>query len=146
MTIDLFGGRRRFTGTTSATSFNFTEVNLNNGAFAGNTYTIAKPTTQDILQCSGSMARGNRNSQDVVELAIEAQFCAAFNRHDMLDVTTWATPSAWYSAAPANYYAQFWHKHSVGGLAYGFAYDDVSNQSSTITTGTPEHMAFGIGW
>jgi hypothetical protein len=146
--IDLFGGSRRFTGTTSATSFNFTEVNLNNGAFVGNTYTIAKPTTQDILQCSGSMASGNPTSQDVntVELAIEAQLCAAFNRHSMMNVATWATPTAWYSAAPANYYAQFWHKHSVGGLAYGFAYDDVSNQSSTINTPQPEHMAFGIGW
>lgn len=43
-------------------------------------------------------------------------------------LANWATPTAWYSAATANYYAQFWHKHSVGGLAYGFAYDDVSNQ------------------
>ncbi len=147
LTIDLFGGTRRFSGTTAATSFTFSEVNLNNGAFSGNTYTIAKPSTQDILQCSGTMASGSSN-QDIntVELALEAQFCAAFNRHAMMDVSTWGTSSAWYSAQPANFYAQFWHKHSVGGLAYGFAYDDVSNQSSTITTGTPEHMAFGIGW
>src|SRR6202011_170135 len=33
MTLTLFGGSRRFTGTTSGSSFNFTEVNLNNGAF-----------------------------------------------------------------------------------------------------------------
>jgi hypothetical protein len=38
------------------------------------------------------------------------------------------------------------HTHGVNGLAYGFAYDDVSNQSSTIHTDTPEHMEFGIGW
>ena len=147
ITFSLFGGSREFTGTTSGSSFNFTEINLNNGAYVGNNYSVAKPSTQDILQCSGTMASGNANTDiNTVDLAIEAQFCAAFNRHDMMDVSTWATPSAWYSASPANYYAQFWHQHSVGGLAYGFAYDDVSSQSSTITTPTPEHMAFGIGW
>jgi hypothetical protein len=33
-----------------------------------------------------------------------------------------------------------------GALAYGFSYDDNNNQSTTITTLQPEHMAFGIGW
>jgi beta-galactosidase len=26
------------------------------------------------------------------------------------------------------------------------SYDDNNNQSTTITTPQPEHMAFGIGW
>ncbi len=147
LVVNLFGSRR-FSGTTAGSTFTFQEVNLNNGAYVGNTYTIAKPSTQDVLLCAGTMASGNANNADInaVELQLEAQMCAAFNRHAMADVTTWATPSAWYSAPPANFYAQFWHKHAVGGLAYGFAYDDVSGQSSTITTGKPEHMAFGIGW
>ncbi|ADV84304.1 beta-1,3-glucanase family protein [Terriglobus saanensis] len=144
--VNLFGNRR-FTGTTTATSFNFTEVNLNNGAFVGNSYVVNRPTTQDIFQCSGSMAKGDPTKDiNTVELALEAQMCAAFNRHVMADVTTWATPSAFYLNSPTNSYAQFWHRHSMGGLAYGFAYDDVSGQSSTISTGTPEHMVFTIGW
>ena len=60
----------------------FTEVNLNNGAYVGGNYTVGKPTTQDILQGSGALATGNS-----MELAIEAQICAAFNRHVMEDVT-----------------------------------------------------------
>jgi hypothetical protein len=87
------------------------------------------------------MADGNE-----VELALEAEFCAAFNRHVMQSVANWTVPSTYYTTAPANSYAQFWHDHSVGGLAYGFAYDDVNNQSSLIQSPTPEHMAFGIGW
>ena len=148
MVLDLFGGARRFSGTTTAASFVFTEVNKNNGAYVGGTFTIGKPNTQQILACNGPLAQGDASSADrnTVELAIEAQFCAAFDRHDMQDPSTWSTPSAWYLSAPANFYAQFWHRHSVGGLAYGFAYDDVSGQSSTITTNMPEHMAFGIGW
>ena len=141
LTINLFGGATQFTGTTSGSTFTFNEVNVSNGAFVSGPYTIGEPSTQDLLACNGTMATGSGDTA-----AMEAQFCAAFNRHDMLNPATWATPSAWYSAAPANYYAAFWHRHSVAGLAYGFAYDDVAGQSSTISTGTPEHMAFGIGW
>ena len=78
--------------------------------------------------------------------ALEAQICAAFNHHVVEDSTLWAEPSAWYLGAPANYYARFWHTHGVNGLAYGFAYDDVCNQSSTIHTDTPEPIELGIGW
>jgi hypothetical protein len=55
-------------------------------------------------------------------------------------------PADFYLAAPANYYAQFWHNHSIGGLAYGFPYDDASGFSSTIQSSHTQHMAFGIGW
>ncbi|GGP27911.1 hypothetical protein GCM10010971_37300 [Silvimonas amylolytica] len=141
LTVDMWGGSRRFAGKVQGNTMVFTEVNLNNGAYVGGTYNVSKPTTQDILEGKGTLATGNST-----ELALEAQICAAFNRHIMEDVTKWSTPSAWYQSAPANYYAQFWHNHSVGGLAYGFAYDDVSNQSSTIMSPTPEHAAFGIYW
>jgi hypothetical protein len=142
LTALLYGGSREFVGNTQGAQFVFTEVNLGNGAYVGGTYAIqSKPTTQDILYCRGSLATGNS-----VEGALEAQFCAAFNRHVMEDYAAWTLPADYYQAAPANYYAQFWHRHSVGGLAYGFAYDDVNNQSSTIVTPTPEHMALGVGY
>ena len=115
------------------------------------TATVTKPaiTTQPTAQTAtigGTALFSVAVSGTGPTATMETQFCAAFNRHEMLNPSTWTTPSAWYLAAPANYYAAFWHAHSVDGLAYGFAYDDVSGQSSTISTGTPEHMAFGIGW
>ncbi|HEV7814305.1 MAG TPA: beta-1,3-glucanase family protein, partial [Janthinobacterium sp.] len=113
-----------------------------NGAYVGGTFVVGKPTTQDILEGKGALATGNST-----ELAIEAQLCAAFNRHIMQDSSLWAAPTAaWYGAAPSNSYAKFWHEHSVGGKAYGFAYDDVSDQSSTVMSPTPEHLVLGIGW
>ncbi len=142
-------GARSFTGKTSGQTFTFNEVNTGNGAFQGGTgYVVGYPTTQQVLVCNGAFATGDAGNTDrnSVELAIEAQLCAALNRHVATNVSQWGTPSAYYQAAPANYYAAFWHRHSVGGLAYGFSYDDVSGQSSTITTGQPEHMAFTIGW
>jgi len=142
LTVDMWGGARRFVGRVQGQQFVFTEVDKGNGAYVGGTYYIqGKPTTQDILEGAGVLAMGNS-----VESALGAQLCAAFNRHVMNDVTKWSTPSAFYQAAPANYYAKFWHDHSVGGIAYGFAYDDVSDQSSTIMATQPEHMVFGLGW
>jgi hypothetical protein len=131
-------GSRTFAGQVQNGQMVFTETDQGG---AGGTYIVNQPTTQDVLRGAGALATGNST-----ELALEAQMCAAFNRHIMNDPTQWATPGSWYSAPPANSYAKFWHDHSVGGLAYGFAYDDVSNQSSTIQTGAPEHAVFGIGW
>ncbi|MBV8466444.1 MAG: discoidin domain-containing protein, partial [Burkholderiales bacterium] len=140
LTIKMNG--RQFNGQVQANGqFQFTEVNLGNGAYVGGTYVVNKPTTQDVMTGAGALANGNPT-----ELAIEAQICAAFNRHVMEDVTKWSTPSAWYQAAPANYYAKFFHDHSVSGLAYGFPYDDVSAQSSTIMAPKPEYMVLTIGF
>jgi beta-galactosidase len=148
--VFLNNNSHEYTGTTSATTFNFTEVNLGNGAYAGpQTYTINKPSTQDLLLCAGTMAyaASTLTSQESgVTLALEAQFCAAFNRHVMDHYADWTLVSDYYQAAPANYYAAFWHAHSIAGLSYGFAYDDVNSQSSSIIGAKPEHMAFGISY
>ena len=148
--VFLDNNSHEYAGTTSGTTFNFTEVNLNNGAYAGpQTYTINKPSTQDLLLCAGSMAyaASNLTAQEAgVTLALEAQFCAAFNRHVMDTYADWTLVPDYYQAAPANYYSAFWHAHSIAGLSYGFAYDDVNSQSSSIVGASPEHMAFGISY
>ncbi len=148
LTVTLFGNRT-FSGNTNGNTFTLNEVNTGNGAFQGGTgYVIGHPNTQQVLVCNGPFATGDPNNGDrnTVELALEAQLCAAINRHVATNVSQWNTPSAYYQAAPANYYAAFWHQVSINNLSYGFSYDDVNGQSSTITTGAPEHMAFGLGW
>ena len=150
LTVFLNNNSHEYSGTTSGASFNFTEIDLHNGAYAGpQTYSVGKPSTQDLLLCSGSMAyaASTLTSQESgVTLALEAQFCAAFNRHVMDNSAEWTGVSDYYQSAPANYYAAFWHAHSIAGLSYGFAYDDVNNQSSSIVGAHPEHMAFGISY
>ncbi len=142
---------RQFSGTTSGSTFTFTEVNPA-AAHVGETFVVHQPSTQDILGCSGTMATGvsgttpQLQDENGVQLQLENQICSAVNRHVLLSPADWTNVSAYYGAAPANFYSQFWHKHSIGGLAYGFSYDDNNNQSTTITTPQPEHMAFGIGW
>jgi hypothetical protein len=64
----------------------------------------------------------------------------------LLDKTLWANPNGFYAAAPANYYARFWHERAIDGKAYGFPYDDVGGYSSYISHAGPQSMLVAIGW
>jgi len=104
-------------------------------------YKIAKPTGEAVWGGLGALATGNS-----IELAIEAQICAAFHRHVMGNTSTWNTPSQYYLTGPADYFSQFWHQHSLGARAYGFCYDDVNDQSSTMTVTSPRGIVLGLGF
>jgi hypothetical protein len=64
----------------------------------------------------------------------------------LLDKTLWATNATFYSAAPADYYAKFWHTHGLNAKAYGFPYDDVGGNSSYISHSKPQYMLVALGW
>jgi hypothetical protein len=90
--------------------------------------------TSDIFGCAGV-------------LASQPQQCAALNRHTIdLPQSQWETVSNYYRAAPANYYAKFWHDHALGKLAYGFPYDDVAGQSSFVSHANPQYLLVAVGW
>ncbi len=90
--------------------------------------------TSDIFGCAGSLA-GNPT------------MCAALNRHvATLSSTQQQDPTQYYRAAPANYYAKFWHDNSINNLAYGFPYDDVYGQSSYISYANPQWLEVAVGW
>ena len=90
--------------------------------------------TSDIFGCAGTLAG-------------QPQQCAALNRHTIdLPQAQWETVSNFYRGAPANYYAKFWHDHSLGNLAYGFPYDDVAGQSSFVSHGSPQYLLVAVGW
>jgi hypothetical protein len=58
----------------------------------------------------------------------------------------WDDATSFYPQAPANYYARFWHDHSLRGKAYGFPYDDVGGYSTYISHTDPEYLLIAIGW
>ncbi|HEY9226899.1 MAG TPA: beta-1,3-glucanase family protein [Gemmatimonadaceae bacterium] len=58
----------------------------------------------------------------------------------------WRDQSSFYKAAPANYYAKFWHDHSRNAKAYGFPYDDVGSYSTYVSHTDPQYMLVAIGW
>ena len=91
-------------------------------------------STAQIFGCGGTLA-GN------------PQLCAALNRHVAGETTAQQQdPASFYLAAPANYYAEFWHQNAINGKQYGFPYDDYAGQSSDIAVTNPQYCVVAIGW
>ena len=114
------------------------------------TYTIARaPTTTEALLGNGVLndptgqAAGTAGYDE--QLQIQAQMCAAINRHIVENPAQWSTPNAFY-VSPSNSYSKFWHDHSLNGLTYGFAYDDVGGFSSSLHTAAPTIATVTVGW
>jgi hypothetical protein len=64
----------------------------------------------------------------------------------LLAKTMWTDSRTFYTAAPADYYAKFWHDNAIDGKAYGFPYDDVGGYSTYISHKNPQYMLVAIGW
>ena len=104
-------------------------------------YYVDKPNTQEVLEGKGAFDRGNG-----VEKAIEAQLCAAFNRGVATEPENWYTPSKYYKNSVSNFYAGFFHEHSVLGKAYGFCYDDVNDQSTLLQYNKADALVIDLKW
>ena len=114
------------------------------------TYIIARaPTTQEALLGNGVLNDATGQTPGTAgydkQLQIQAQMCAAINRHIVENPAQWSTPSAFY-ASPSNSYSKFWHDHALNGLSYGFAYDDVGGFSSSLHTAAPTVATVTVGW
>ena len=105
------------------------------------TYTVYKPTTQDVLEGKGNFNRGNAR-----ELVIEAQLCAAFNRGVATEPENFNNEEAYYKNKVANFYAGFFHNHSIDGYAYGFCYDDVFDHSTLLNFSNPTGLIIDLKW
>ena len=105
------------------------------------TYTIYKPTTQDVLEGKGNFNRGNSR-----ELVIEAQLCAAFNRGVATEPQNFNNEAAYYKSKVANFYAGFFHNHAIDRYAYGFCYDDVFDHSTLLHFSNPTGLDIELKW
>ena len=107
-------------------------------------YVLRKPSVRDVWQCSGSLATGAP-----AELALGAQFCAAFNRGIAEETSYWMNSATYYRGRVQNQYAAYLHQVTVKQLSYAFAYDDVNNQSSVVilpNTEPPSLVTLTVGW
>lgn len=107
---------------------------------------LNKPTSSDVLACSGALASGGMTSQ---ALELGAEFCAAFNRGVALNTANWYNPATYYTNSTQNDYAGFWHQIGIDRRAYGFAYDDVNDQSAVKilpNANPPSSLTISIGW
>ncbi|HEY8023095.1 MAG TPA: chitobiase/beta-hexosaminidase C-terminal domain-containing protein [Burkholderiaceae bacterium] len=150
LTINLADGTS-YTGQVAGNVFTFVDG-------AGISYPINLPTTTDVLLGDGALNNPNgwpvpAPGQPPVpgyahQLQLETQLCAALNRGVAhLPFSQWYTSADFYPAAPrvSNSFSQFWHRHALNALTYGFAYDDAGSFSSTIYTPSPVSVTFTIG-
>ncbi|ELR73793.1 hypothetical protein C900_01403 [Fulvivirga imtechensis AK7] len=121
-------------------------------AFMGRKAIITRrPTTQEAFEGKGVL--DNVVQDATTDLLVQAQICAALNRH-VIDVSTpnvglqdWSDASTYYQQSPCNHYAKFWHQQgiSLNQLSYGFAYDDVWSYSSSVHTPEPTKVIINLG-
>ncbi|WP_206363227.1 beta-1,3-glucanase family protein [Sinomicrobium pectinilyticum] len=122
------------------------------GGFQGRQAIITRrPTTQEVFEGKGVLDMGVQD--DTTDKLVQAQICAALNRH-VIDITTpnvgqqdWSDASEYYQESPCNHYAKFWHQQgiSIDDLSYGFPYDDVWDYSSSVHTPNPQKVVIGFG-
>ena len=132
-----------FRGRVSGDRFTFT-----GGSPAGTFYINGKPDTAMVLLGAGLLADASGGPTNTgTQLQIQAQICAALNRHVMETPANWYVQSAHYPAGQlGNWYAKFWHDHSINKKAYGFAYDDVGDFSPSLHSTSPTTVTYTIGW
>lgn len=111
---------------------------------------IAKPSSYDVLTNGGALQPGCKSSADYSECnAFGAQLAAALNRAVAHLPAQWRNAQAFYLQDPKNDWAQFWHKVSIDGRAYGMGFDDVADQSSVAILPLRENilqLTLTIGW
>lgn len=112
-----------------------------------------RPTTVEAFEGRGPLNQTINEVDNLIDTYVQARICAAINRH-AIDVTTpnvgfqdFMDPRRYYLEFPYNFYAKFWHEPSVSvnGFSYGFSYDDVADQSSTLFTTTPSKLIMTFG-
>jgi Beta-1,3-glucanase len=106
----------------------------------GSMYKVQKPSSADFIASAGSIVTGDETAK-----AIKARISAIIQRH-VATAPAQNIPSQYYQTAPTNYYSLFWHQHSLNSLAYGFDYDDVFDQSSSINDANPTLMKINVTW
>ncbi len=120
-------------------------VRTNDGA----PFSLRKPTTTEVFECSGVLALGDERGGNDLIRAVGRDFCAAFHRGVALNTAAWFDPRTYYQTNPKDDYAAYFHRISLNKRSYAFAYDDVNDQSSVQilnNSNPPDLLTLRIGW
>ncbi len=142
LVLNLHNGWPTFTGNVVGDNLVFTDG-------VGTYHINGKPTTSMAMLGNGVLddSTGAAGLIRDKQLQLQAQVCAALNRHVAhLDGEKWHNSAFFYpEGEAANYFTKFWHDHALNGLAYGFSYDDVGGYSPSIYTWSPVAVTYTIG-
>jgi hypothetical protein len=121
-TLQFMVGADSYTATTSGGNLVFTTPV---------SFSITPPSSLDIVAALGSLDVAGKAAQ--VQNGIK--FVAAYlNRGVLQNTATWHTPAQFYPTGGSwNAYSQVLHNRFIGGLAYGFSFDDVPRSPVTAS-------------
>ncbi|MFI7539818.1 beta-1,3-glucanase family protein [Actinoplanes sp. NPDC049599] len=106
-------------------------------SFSGAGGSFARPSTSDVLFCHGALQATN----DGMSGPVAAIVAAGLNRSVLGDPNQPTTdPARFYQGPVTNHYSRIMHKYAGDGLAYGFAFDDVTEQASYTQDNAPQHV------
>lgn len=118
---------------------------------------VANPygASQMVFACNGVFADNTQQyptdaTKSSLLATLENQLVSALNRGvASLPTSQWPIVANQYQpTAAANFYAGFFHQPtvSIGGFAYGFAFDDQGAQSTDMSVVTPKGICIRLGW
>jgi hypothetical protein len=143
MTVDTSLGT--FTGTAAGTNLTFRTAA---GAVIG---TLPRPSTNEVFGCSGATQPGGQPNETAI-LAVGARVCAALHRATlstasrvMSDRQPTTDATQFYQQSASDLYSKVIHSFGLGGLAYGFSYDDVGGFAPVIDQPDPASASLTLG-
>jgi hypothetical protein len=102
-------------------------------------YKLPQPTTQIIWECDdtdnpGALPNNYTNQGTDAHKRLSSIVCAAFARGVFANLADWSDSTKFYTRADRkyNFFAKIMHEFALDGIVYGFAYDDVYGQDSTL--------------
>lgn len=127
-------------------------------------YVYDTPNMEEAFEGSGKLAMDCNKAQskqwfgteeygnDETSKNVQNRICSAFTRHAFIKsgdkyINVMDDPKRYYTEEPANMYSAFFHKNAgnLDGYAYGFAYDDNHDQSTTTVDANCRGVIVGIG-
>lgn len=125
------------------------------GKYGSPATTNTQIVSADILACENTLNGGNTIATKAAQTAalnVSKIIAAAFNRGVMsntLDDGNCPAPTSFYPTAagspPWNQWAQKMHSYNSSGLSYGFPYDDVCSQSTSIQSNPAQNITITLG-
>lgn len=115
------------------------QLKPNNG---GDATVFGKPSTQYVWQNGAPFASGNQGPAGNLQRYIQAAFLRSIFLTNS-DISACPVKNA-YTQPPINAYSSLMHANSIHGGAYGFAYDDVCENSSNIALDNPTQLTITL--
>ncbi len=108
---------------------------------------LTKPKNWEVMMCKGVFAQGNATQMNIEKFIVAAMYRTVFMETPTSTKNSWGSNAMiqkYYTNEPVNHFAKIMHTNSKDQLCYAFGFDDVCDQSSSVTSGATKDMNIKI--